>query len=463
MPIILKPNPRIQLSSCHQWGLLFAVDGKKTVNFYTEESSVQSVILDFMHHGGTRDSIITRLVTNNQRSKVSQFINSLELNSLIDQHFHFENCNMVAIAYSVHSCTLPQKNEVFTKGLHKLSRFAYFCIENNNVVLKSPLARQEFKFSPNLFTRLFPILTSKDGLQVIFDIFPEHLEEAATLIQLLIENKILESVDSYEDDCLKTWEFHDLLFHICSRRGHSDDDAHFGATNRFQNTKLSTPPAFKHINTDEMIKLDMPTMKEIFRDGFSFSQVLESRRSHRVFNGKHPISIKKLAEFLYRSIGIREVVPAPIQDAVFRPYPSAGAIHEFECYIVINKCDGLKQGIYYYDPVQHSLRLENNESQNIEKMISQASTAMGPGATQPQLLIVLTSRFKKIAWKYEKMAYRSTLISLGGIFQTMSLVATSMQLGSCIVGSGDSYLFAEALRIPALQEGAVGELAIGSL
>jgi hypothetical protein len=49
----------------------------------------------------------------------------------------------------------------------------------------------------------------------------------------------------------------------------------------------------------------------------------------------------------------------------------------------------------------------------------------------------------------------------GAIFQTMSLVATSMNLASCIVGSGDSSLFGEALEINALEEGAVGEFALG--
>ena len=86
---------------------------------------------------------------------------------------------------------------------------------------------------------------------------------------------------------------------------------------------------------------------------------------------------------------------------------------------------------------------------------------MGVTATSPQILFILTSRFKKIAWKYEKMSYRCTLVSMGAIFQTMSLVATSMNLASCIVGSGDSFLFAKALNIDPLEEGAIGEFTLG--
>lgn len=207
MPILLKPNSRIQLTSCHKWGFTFTVDGKKTVNFYAEDPSVQSSILNFMHHGGTKNGVITDLSTDYQRSKMNKFINSLEVNSLIDNHFHFAPPNLVAIETPVSRYTILLKNEDFTKGPYALSRFAYFCIENGSIVCKSPLGRFEFTFSPDLFTRLFPILTSKDGLRIILDIFPEHLTDIATLIQLLIENRILQTIDFEEDECLKTWEF----------------------------------------------------------------------------------------------------------------------------------------------------------------------------------------------------------------------------------------------------------------
>lgn len=70
----------------------------------------------------------------------------------------------------------------------------------------------------------------------------------------------------------------------------------------------------------------------------------------------------------------------------------------------------------------------------------------------PHVLIVLTSRFRKIAWKYEKIAYRSTLITLGAIFQTMSLVATSMNLASYIISTSNSYVFNDTVGLNALEK-----------
>jgi SagB-type dehydrogenase family enzyme len=120
-----------------------------------------------------------------------------------------------------------------------------------------------------------------------------------------------------------------------------------------------------------------------------------------------------LGEFLYRSIGIREVIKTSKQDAIFRPYPGAGAIHEIDFYLVINACEGISSGIYYYQPVNHVLCKKNVDLQYIEKIISNAKTAMGANSTVPQIIFVLTSCFKKIAWKYEKISYRCTLISVG--------------------------------------------------
>lgn len=461
MPIFLKLSPRVQLVEIQPQGFSFTVDGKKNVTFHTTDPYVQSAILNFVHHGGIKNELKTNLANEKRESKFIQFVNSLELNYLIDIHFDFGNTSMKAIATPVNQFTIQPQG--YITGAYKLSRFAYFCSEKNNIILKSPIGKFEISFSGNLFIHIFPKLFLESDFHNILDAFPNHTEEILTLVQLLIDNNILQPVNSEEENHLKTWEFHDLLFHTGSRRNRSNDDTHFGATNRFQNTNFLAPSTSKRINSNNSIKLAIPNQNELTCNDDSFSKILEERKSHRVFNHRHPINLDAIGEFLYRSIAIREIVQAEPQNAVFRTYPAAGAIHELECYIVVNKSEGLQRGIYYYDPSHHVLEMKNNEEKYIKKTIIQATKAMGSSANQPQLLIVLTSQFKKIAWKYERMAYRSTLISLGCLFQTMSLVATAMHLGSCIVGSGDSNLFAEALNMSALQEGAVGEFALGTL
>lgn len=94
--------------------------------------------------------------------------------------------------------------------------------------------------------------------------------------------------------------------------------------------------------------------------------------------------------------------------------------------------------------------------------ISNQALGKGLGETLPQVLIVVASRFEKMAERYRRMAYRSTLMGIGTVFQTMYLVATAMGISSCAVGWGNSRVFADAVGLDALKEVAVGEFIIGS-
>jgi len=318
-----------------------------------------------------------------------------------------------------------------------------------------------FRIALNIayFSRLLPYITgTRDLINYEYKTIQEE-ETGKVFIGLLIEYGVIHPIQDMEIEHLQFWEFHDLIFHSSSRRGELDDNVHFGATYRFRE-KLNPPSTFKNIALDSAFELYKPNLDELIMGDVPFSRVLESRRSIRNHNNRKKITIEQLGEFLYRSIGLREIVKTPTQDAIFKPYPAAGAIHEIDFYLVINVCSEIEPGIYYYHPVNHALHKKNVDIQYIEKLISNAKSGMGATAA-PHILFVLTSRFKKIAWKYEKMSYRCTLISMGTIFQTMSLVATSMNLASCIVGSGDSPLFAEALKIDSLEEGAIGEFTLG--
>jgi SagB-type dehydrogenase family enzyme len=81
---------------------------------------------------------------------------------------------------------------------------------------------------------------------------------------------------------------------------------------------------------------------------------------------------------------------------------------------------------------------------------------------RPQVVLVLTARFARMAWKYETMAYAVMLKHVGVIFQTLYLVATAMGLAPCALGNGGADLFARAAGLDPLVEGSVGEFVIGS-
>jgi len=79
-----------------------------------------------------------------------------------------------------------------------------------------------------------------------------------------------------------------------------------------------------------------------------------------------------------------------------------------------------------------------------------------------QVLIVISARFRRVAWKYRSMAYAAILKNVGVVYQTMYLVATAMGLAPYAVGSGDSDCLARLIGTDVHVESSVGEFLLGS-
>ncbi|CDZ79840.1 SagB-type dehydrogenase domain protein [Candidatus Rubidus massiliensis] len=461
MSILIKINSRIKLTTYDNNSLTFIIDGKTPATFVTQTPKNHATVLAFINEGSSLYELQNQNF-NDSLARLFLFIGLLKKNGLINYHFQFDNEESALIcpkSNNFNDSVLKSENLMPESCSYILSRFSYFRREQDKIILDCPLASFRTALNTNFFIRFLPLINGENKLidNQYKTIHEEHTWK--TFFKLLIENFVIHPINEIEKEHLRFWEFHDLIFHSSSRRGEFDDNARFGATYRFQN-KMTPPQTFKNITFDQGIKLYKPEDDENINKT-PFYNILEKRKSVRSYSKNKKINLKDLGEFLYRSIGIREIVKTPKYDAIFRPYPGAGAIHEIDFYLVINACEGLRPGIYYYEPFNHELFRKNVEWQFVQKIISNAREAMGANSTTPQIVFTLTSQFKKIAWKYEKMSYRCTLISMGAIFQTMSLVATAMGLASCIVGSGDSSLFGKALNINSFQEGAIGEFALG--
>jgi oxazoline/thiazoline dehydrogenase len=92
-------------------------------------------------------------------------------------------------------------------------------------------------------------------------------------------------------------------------------------------------------------------------------------------------------------------------------------------------------------------------------MLKNAQSAMGISET-PAAIMVFSSRFERVFWKYESLGYRLILIELGSIFQTLHLVAAELDLSVCAIGRGDSSEFSASLGLNYFQETSIGEFVI---
>ena len=282
---------------------------------------------------------------------------------------------------------------------------------------------------------------------------------ADTWVRFLEALGLVSRAESDADPALDDWEFADLLFHSRSRIGRSPD-----AVGARGPSTLSgpAPPAIKDAMSADVMALDRPSDADR-AIGPTLNAVLDARRSVRR-HAATPPALADVAEFLFRSARVRESRPAdpslPGFEYTRRPSPSAGACHALEIYLVVQHCQGLADGMYHYDPSRHSLeRLPANADARARLLAGVQTGEMAPA--DAHVLIVIAARFARAFWKYDGLAYANILKDAGALLQTMYLVATSLGLGACAIGTGDVNAFAEATGLSPWEESSVAELVLG--
>jgi oxazoline/thiazoline dehydrogenase len=354
-----------------------------------------------------------------------------------------------------------------------LSRFGYMHRSGRCLMLESPLSYARIVLrdprAASVVHRLAEPATLADFEARVYGL---PAEAVASLLSLLVKGGMACAIGEDgataedADPALFSWEFHDLLFHTRSREGRHN--APIGATYPLAG-QFEPPPARKPLAAVKWIDLYRPDLEQLKRHDPSFAAVLEQRRSLRNYAAE-AITDQQLGEFLFRVAREKEyqrmkvitpMGPIPMEFAR-RPYPAGGALYELEVYAVVKACRGLPAGLYHYDSQGHRLGCLESQSSAVERLLSDAGRATGIAAETLQILLILTARIPRIAWKYASLAYALSLKHVGVVYQTMYLAATAMGLAPCAVGSGNSDLFARAAGVSYYAEPAVGEFLLGS-
>jgi oxazoline/thiazoline dehydrogenase len=385
------------------------------------------------------------------------------------------------------SFDLPRESAL--GGPFVLSRFAYLRENHGNAVLETPRSASRIVLhddrlagfvaslmkpftAEGIAQNPFGLAGTSQRFSEIPGMFGLSLASASQFLGLLSAAGMLARVDEAgvseeeTDPSLATWEFHDLLFHARSRRGRHDLPS--GATFRFLG-KTDPPPAVAPPVSEQSLPLEHPDLDRLKQADPTFASVVENRSSCREF-GPQPITARQLGEFLYRVGRIRETfeMDAGAEQAEFameftsRPYPAGGGLYELEIYPVVVRCEGLEEGLYHYDALNHRLEPVSELTDAAQQLLWDACESTGVEYEQAQVLFILSARFQRIAWKYAAIAYALILKHVGVLYQTMYLTATAMGLGGCAIGLGDADAFSEAVRGNYYSETSVGEFLLGT-
>ena len=473
-PFAVSLNPFVQVKSTEDYYTLNSAESDPTALLTLATTPGIGITLDRLKAGNTTTaSLVQGLAEVDGRAAGEQF--ALTLQQLDERGWLNYAVLPLAVAVPmVESAELNLLTEPYsTQTRLALSRFAYQHPYEGTMVLESPLSKFRVKLLDWRASALLAQLAQPQTLATLTP--PPYLgpETAYQFLNLLWAAGFLTA--DPEPPSLQLWDFHNLLFHSRSRNGRHDyPDTEYNAE-QWSNFPVVKPPM-----SDRIVPLQRPNLGALMCNDATLTEAIEARKSVRDYDDNHPISVEQLGELLYRTARVKELVDAEDRfgeiwrkhprfrpdfeygELSLRPYPGGGGMYELEIYPVVLHCQGLNQGVYHYDPLNHQLEQIVESEDDILALLGYGLVKIGVHP-RPQVLLVITARFGRLFRRYRSIGYALILKHIGVLQQNFYLVATNMSLAPSAWGVGDSDAFGRVAGLDYLEESAVGEFAIGSL
>lgn len=164
-----------------------------------------------------------------------------------------------------------------------------------------------------------------------------------------------------------------------------------------------------------------------------FTEVLESRRTHRDFL-ERGVPAEAFAEILRYTLGpLRTIDTGPLGVLQLRAAASAGARHETDGFVAVLDVSGIEPGLYRYDGARHGLSLVQQGDLRSELEWLTFEQGFFRRAGFGVLTVAVTDR---LSWKYRhSSAYRMLWQNCGHLAQVFSMVCASLDLGAALTGA----------------------------
>jgi SagB-type dehydrogenase family enzyme len=162
----------------------------------------------------------------------------------------------------------------------------------------------------------------------------------------------------------------------------------------------------------------------------SLAEALQQRETARELEASS-ISLEQLATILHYSYGVNRSSEQSGFRRPLRMVASAGALYPLEFFFHTSHVEGLRAGLYHYNPMQHDLRfisVDDNTSEIAAALVQKTI------AVQASLMIFITAKLEGITTKYGDRGYRYALLEAGHAAQNVNLVANALSLGCINIG-----------------------------
>ena len=223
-----------------------------------------------------------------------------------------------------------------------------------------------------------------------------------------------------------------------------------------QTLKKPQPPLAKAPMRAQAIAL--PTDYSALPIDNDFLHVINSRASHRVYT-QEPMSLLQLSFLLWCCQGVKSVRGRAY--ATLRTVPSGGARHPFECYPVLQRVEGLPDGLYHYLPLTHSLEFLGARA-DLPDFITRSLSGQA-WAAKANAVFYFSCVFYRAEWRYGIWAHAPILMDSGHVTENLYLAAAAIGLGGCAIAAVDPACANEAFTLDPAEETVFYAMPVGTV
>lgn len=184
----------------------------------------------------------------------------------------------------------------------------------------------------------------------------------------------------------------------------------------------------------EIILLPSPN----YNSNTSIEEAILKRRSVRDFSISS-LTIPEVSQLLWAAQGITE------KNSGLRTAPSAGATYPLEVYLLSSNVKELSQGLYKYNPQEHSLKFITEGDKRSD--ISNAALKQG-SIEKSSAIIILTAVYERTSARYGNRTERYVNMEIGHAGQNIYLQAVSLGLGTVMIGAFNDDALKKVLNLP---------------
>lgn len=136
----------------------------------------------------------------------------------------------------------------------------------------------------------------------------------------------------------------------------------------------------------------------------------------------------ELRSVLPQSFQAQRVIGGLLGEHLLKAYPSGGARHPLEVYVIAKSVSGLSASAYHFDAVDGSL-MQLGGSESVEGI--DAACFGKSGIATASAALVITSRWPRRNWKYRySRSCRMIFLELGHAIQAIHMAAVANGLGA---------------------------------